>query len=98
MNNLGDSSWFDCHNCETSMEIKDAMEDQIKNPSHYIADDGTNVKDVIKSFKLGFNLGNVIKYTLRAGKKGDKATDLKKAIEYLNFELQELQEENGKPL
>lgn len=70
----------------------------VRSPSHYIAEDGTNVKDVIKSFKLGFNLGNVIKYVLRAGKKGDKAIDLKKAVEYLNFELEELQEKTQKSL
>jgi hypothetical protein len=36
---------------------------------------------------MNFNLGNVIKYTLRAGKKLDGVEDLKKAVWYLNREI-----------
>lgn len=89
INNLGNSTWFDCHTCERSLEIKEAM-DEIKAPSHYQGK-GMQVKDVIAAFDLGFNLGNVVKYVLRAGKKGNKSVDLKKAIEYLTFELEKEQ-------
>jgi len=42
---------------------------------------------VIEGFELNFNLGNVIKYILRADKKGNKKQDLEKAQWYLNREL-----------
>jgi len=43
---------------------------------------------VIEAWELGFNLGNVIKYISRAGKKGSKLEDLKKAQWYLNREIE----------
>jgi hypothetical protein len=45
---------------------------------------------VIEAWDLNFNLGNVVKYVCRAGKK-DKDTllgDLEKAREYLTFEIE----------
>jgi hypothetical protein len=45
---------------------------------------------VIEAWDLNFNLGNVVKYIARAGKK-DKDTlvgDLEKALDYLNFEIE----------
>lgn len=44
--------------------------------------------DVIEQFCLNFHLGNVVKYVLRAGKKGDKSEDLRKAIWYLQREIE----------
>jgi hypothetical protein len=47
-------------------------------------------------FDKGFNLGNAVKYILRAGKK-DKAKeieDLKKAKWYLEYHINHLEEEN----
>ena len=66
----------------------------INHPSHY-ADGKIEVIDFIEDKKLNFNLGNVIKYVARAGKK-DKSKeleDLKKALWYLerainNYEKQ----------
>lgn len=45
--------------------------------------------DVIENYDLNFNLGNVIKYVLRAGKKDGEAysDDLKKALWYLEREI-----------
>ena len=54
-------------------------------------------KDVIEAFDLGFNLGNVIKYVLRAGKKDDKIADLQKAIQYLTFEIEKEQRQRNEP-
>lgn len=48
-------------------------------------------RQVIKDFGLSFNLGNVIKYVLRAGKKEDKLKDLTKAVDYLKFEIEDSQ-------
>lgn len=59
------------------------------NPAHYKSYLGIEVIDVIESFELNFNLGNVCKYVLRAGRKDPKKTveDLKKAVYYLNREI-----------
>lgn len=48
------------------------------------------VWDFIRDQDLNFHLGNSIKYICRAGHKGgnSKAEDLKKAIHYLENELQ----------
>ena len=45
---------------------------------------------VIEAWELNFNLGNVLKYVSRAGKKNNetKHEDLTKAIWYLNRELE----------
>lgn len=42
---------------------------------------------VIDACKVGFNVGNAMKYIARADKKGDRKTDLKKCLDYLNFAL-----------
>lgn len=46
------------------------------------------VWDFIRDQELNFHLGNAIKYICRAGHKDSKAEDLKKAIHYLENELQ----------
>lgn len=44
---------------------------------------------VIQAWDLGFELGNVLKYISRAGKKTpDALSDLKKAADYLQYEIQ----------
>ena len=61
----------------------------VDHPAHYGGADNTyeSIK-VIEAWELGFNLGNVIKYISRAGKKGSKLEDLKKAQWYLNREIE----------
>ena len=44
--------------------------------------------DFIRDQGLSFHLGNAIKYICRAGYKGAAADDLRKAIHYLENELQ----------
>lgn len=58
----------------------------VDHPQHY---QGKNfeVIDIINDYSLNFELGNAIKYILRADKKGNKKQDLEKAIWYLNHEL-----------
>ena len=76
--------------CEGDDENRQCYKDDenVNNPEHYQSDSGMEVIDVIEEFKLNFNLGNVVKYVLRAGKKSDSATrDLKKALWYLEREL-----------
>ena len=45
------------------------------------------VWDFVRDQDLNYHLGNAIKYICRAGHKGAKADDLKKAIHYLENEL-----------
>lgn len=62
--------------------------ESINHPTHYQSEK-MEVIEVIEAFKLNFQLGNALKYILRAGKKGDKTTDLKKAKWYLDREINE---------
>ena len=54
----------------------------------YYKSGGMEAFDVIDAFDLGFNLGNAFKYIARAGKKNDKIEDLRKAVTYLNREIE----------
>jgi hypothetical protein len=60
--------------------------EMVNHPDHY---QGNNfeVIDIIEDYELGFNLGNAIKYILRADKKGNKKQDLKKAMWYIQREV-----------
>ena len=46
-----------------------------------------SIIDFIEAYNLNFCLGNVVKYISRAGYKGDKLEDLKKAQWYLDREI-----------
>ena len=67
----------------------------INNPGYYGG--GNNPLEAIKiieHYNLGFNLGNTIKYILRAGVKSPEKEieDLEKAAWYLNREIEKLKE------
>ena len=63
--------------------------DPVVHPEHYQGN-GYEVLDIIDDFELNFNLGNVLKYILRAGRKKTelKEEDLEKALFYLKRELE----------
>lgn len=61
----------------------------IDHPSHYNRGK-IEVIDFIEDQGLSFHLGNVIKYIARAGSKGDKLEDLKKARWYLDRYINEV--------
>ena len=63
----------------------------IERPAHYVEGRIYEPKDVIRDWDLNFNLGNVIKYVSRAGRKDSKIVDLEKAKQYLQFEIDYLQ-------
>lgn len=68
------------------------MADRIDHPAHYSAG-GIEAIDVIEAFGLGFHLGNVVKYVLRAGRKSaDALEDLRKAQWYLEREIERRRE------
>lgn len=69
-------------------QCEDYDDEYINSPCHYQSGTGLEAIDVIEEFKLNFNLGNVVKYVLRAGKKDDRSIiDLRKAFWYLHREL-----------
>ena len=61
----------------------------VNHPSHYNKGK-IEVIDFIEDQGLSFHLGNVIKYVARAGSKGDKLEDLKKAQWYLDRYINEV--------
>lgn len=65
--------------------------DDINHPSHYTQGD-IEVIDYTEDKKLGYRLGNVVKYVSRAGHKDDAIKDLKKARWYLNREIAKREE------
>jgi hypothetical protein len=69
---------------------------RVNHPAHYGgADNPYEAIKVIEAWGLGFALGNVVKYVLRAGRKPgvDAITDLGKAQWYLAHEFQKLEKE-----
>ena len=60
-------------------------------PKHYENGKGYDVIDIIKDYDLNFNLGNSLKYICRSGKKENQIQDLKKAIDYLQREIEYLE-------
>lgn len=65
--------------------------DDVSHPSHYTAGRKYEPRLVIEDWGLGFYLGNVVKYISRAGRKGDAVEDLKKARQYLDWEIEKLE-------
>lgn len=64
--------------------------DPVNHPTHYTGfSNGAEVIDITEN--LTFNLGNVVKYVARAGKKTeDPIQDLRKAQFYLKREIERL--------
>jgi hypothetical protein len=67
-------------------------EGNIGKRSYYGFPNGVEAEDICRY--LPFNLGNVVKYVCRAGRKdpGKKALDLRKAMDYLENEIKRLEE------
>ena len=71
------------------------MQDPVNKPAHYTSG-SIDVIDFIEDQKLGYHLGNVVKYVSRSGKKDPDKTieDLKKARWYLDRQISKLTESN----
>ena len=74
----------------------DTKADPVNRPSHY-TDGKIEPIDYIEDKKLGFCLGNAIKYISRAGKKdpSKEIEDLKKARWYIERRIKEVEESKG---
>lgn len=61
----------------------------VDHPTHYTSHpSGVEAIEICET--LAFNVGNAIKYVFRAGLKGDVGEDLRKALWYLQRELQRM--------
>ena len=60
--------------------------DPVNHPEHYKVG-GIETIDFIEAKKLGYNLGNVVKYITRSDHKGNRLQDLRKAQWYLEREI-----------
>ena len=71
------------------------VNDVVNHPSHY-TDGKIEVRDFIEDKGLNFHRGNAVKYIARAGKKNPakEVEDLKKAVWYLNREIQRMERDN----
>lgn len=49
--------------------------------------------DVINDWNLNFNLGNVVAYIARCNYKGNKRSDLIKARNYIEYEIERIDED-----
>jgi hypothetical protein len=63
------------------------VHDPINSPSHYTFSELEPI-EAIEAWGLGYHLGNVVKYVVRADHKGASLQDLRKAAWYLNREIQ----------
>lgn len=70
------------------------MAEQVNHPAHYGGKDNPyEAIKVIDAWGLNFCLGNTVKYIARAGKKDVHLQDLKKALWYLQHEINKLENE-----
>lgn len=72
------------------------MSDAVNHPPHYKGfSNGAEVIDITEN--LNFNLGNVVKYVARAGRKtDDPVEDLRKAQWYLGREIERITQGGGR--
>ena len=63
--------------------------EMVDHPSHY--NQGIETIEYIESWSMNFNTGNVIKYVTRAGYKNNQLEDMKKAMWYLQREIDRLE-------
>lgn len=70
----------------------DEPAERIDHPPHYTFG-AIEVIDAIEDWRLGFHLGNVLKYVARSAHKGDQLADLRKARWYLEREIARLERE-----
>lgn len=99
--NEGDAIAVNDWKCDESSILKSdslkkmvVRKEAVNHPDHYGGKDNPyEARKVIRAWSLGFNLGNVVKYISRAGKKDPQklVEDLKKARFYLDDEIAALE-------
>lgn len=76
-----------CIYCATTKEQGAIPSDPIS-PQHYVKG-GIEVRHVIRAFECTYNVGTAIAYLLRAKFKANYVEDVRKAIQHLQFELED---------
>jgi len=71
---------------EVEEDVIETKPESVNHPTHYNVGK-FEVIDVIEDWRLGFNLGNVVKYVARAEHKGNTVEDLEKALWYIQREI-----------
>lgn len=105
LNNIGDytnAELIEKLNIEENIRLIDEtfeIENAVKQPAHYMLEDGTEVKNHIRSIlgDEGFKswaIGNAIKYVSRYKDKGKPIQDLKKAQENIQMVIDVLGEQD----
>ena len=69
--------------------------DNVNKPKHYRAHP-SGIECIQITEHMGFNLGNAMKYIWRCDEKWDALEDLKKAVWYINREIERRENMNGK--
>lgn len=72
------------------------MNDLVNSPQHYTAV-ATQLEPIDVLRYAPFNLGNALKYILRAPYKGNALLDYQKAIKYLTWALEDIIHDNVEP-
>lgn len=75
---------------EASSVPKKPAPDMVNHPPHYTAHP-SGVEAIQITEHMNFCIGNAVKYLWRAGEKGALVQDLKKAVWYINREIQRLE-------
>jgi len=65
------------------------VNDNVNHPRHY-TEHPSGVECIQITEHMTFNLGNAVKYIWRADLKGKQVEDLKKAVWYINREIQRI--------
>jgi hypothetical protein len=65
------------------------VSDPVNHPRHYTKHP-SGVECIQITEHMGFNLGNAVKYIWRADLKGKQVEDLKKAVWYINREIERI--------
>ena len=83
-----DTAPMDTQDQLADIERREGVNEAVNHPDYYKTG-GVEAIDAIEAWGLGFNLGNVVKYIARAGRKTkDGLQDLQKAEWYLNREIE----------
>ena len=74
-----------------SSNVSPNVSSTLSRPAHYGGENNPfEAIKIIHHYNLNFNLGNIIKYTLRGGKKDEAIKELEKIKQYADFEIQRL--------
>lgn len=102
--NVTNYEFLPCNGCLWSflehLEGEQVMADMINKPAHYTSH-SFEVRDVIdevaQDYKgdIAWNIGNVLKYVMRAPFKGNLLEDLKKAANYLGHAIELIERDNN---